>query len=83
METNKKLRDEIFKVINNQIKDNNPPETKEAYDRLRKQGFDDLHAKQLLGQCLAIELFDIIKFDKPFDNERYTKNLLALPKEPS
>lgn len=49
---------------------------------LRKQGFDDLHTKQFLGQCLAIELFDIIKFDKPFDNERYKKNLLALPKNP-
>ena len=32
METNEKLRDEIFKVINNQIKDNNPPETKETYN---------------------------------------------------
>jgi len=82
METNEKLREQIFEIINNQLRDNDPPETKATFDRLEKQGFDDFQTKQLIGQCLAVELFDVMKFGKPYNNERYIKNLLALPKEP-
>jgi hypothetical protein len=82
METNEILRQQIFNVIKNQMKDNNPPETKIAYDRLRKQGFDDFVTRQMIGQCVAVELFEVLKFGKPFDNERYIKNLSGLPKEP-
>lgn len=82
METNHKLREQIFEIIKNQIRDNDPPETKVTYDKLLKQGFDDFQTRQMIGQCLAIELFDVLKFGKPYNNERYIKNLKALPKEP-
>jgi hypothetical protein len=82
MELNDKLREQIFEIIKNQIKDNNPPETKATFDRLRKQGFDDFQTRQMIGQCLTVELFDVMKSGKPYDNERYIKNLIALPKEP-
>jgi hypothetical protein len=82
METNEILREQIFEIINNQIRDNTPPETKVTFDRLLKQGFDDFQTRQLIGQCLAVELFDVMKFGKPYNKERYIKNLLALPKEP-
>lgn len=82
METNEKIREQIFEIIKNQIRENNPPETKETYDRLIKKGFDDLQTRQMIGQCLAVELFDVMKYGKPYDNPRYIKNLLSLPKEP-
>ena len=82
METNEKLREQIFKMIKNQIRDNDPPETKATYDRLRNEGYDDFQTRQLIGQCLAVELFGAMKLGKPYDNKRYVKNLLALPKEP-
>ena len=82
METNEKIREQIFEIIKNQIRDNDPPETKATFERLRKHGFDDFQTKQMIGQCLAVELFDVMKFGKPYNNERYIKNLLALPKEP-
>ena len=82
MKLNESLREEIFETIKNQIKNNDPPETKVTYDRLRKQGFDDFQTLQMIGQCLAVELFNIMKFKKPYDNERYIKNLKQLPKEP-
>ena len=82
MEKNERMREQIFQIIDNQIKDNNPPETKGTYNRLRKQGFDDFVTKQYIGQCIAVELFQLMKFGKPFDNKRYVKNLLQLPKEP-
>lgn len=82
MESNENLREQIFEIINNQLRDNTPPETKKTYDRLKNQGFDDFQTKQMIGQCLAVELFDVMKFAKPYNNERYVKNLLTLPKEP-
>jgi hypothetical protein len=82
MEINENLREQIFAIIKNQIKDNEPPETKATLDRLKNQGFDNFQSRQMIGQCLAVELFDVMKNGKPYNNERYKKNLLALPKEP-
>ena len=53
-----------------------------SYDRLRKLGFDDFQTRQMIGQCIAVELYKVIKFKKPYDNKRYIENLKKLPKEP-
>jgi hypothetical protein len=82
METNEKIREQIFEIINNQLRNNDPPETKATFDRLRKQGFDDFQTRQMIAQCLAVELFEVMKFGEPYNNARYIKNLIALPKEP-
>jgi hypothetical protein len=82
MEANERMREQIFEIIKNQLRDNKPPETKLTFDRLRNQGFDDFQTRQMIGQCIAHELFDILKFGKPYNNERYIRNLKTLPKEP-
>lgn len=82
MDTNEKLREQIFDIIENQLRDNDPPETRATYDRLRKLGYDDSNTRQFIGQCLAVELFDVMKHGKPYNKERYLKNLKSLPKEP-
>jgi len=82
MESNEIVREQIFDIIKNQLRDNDPPETKTTFERLRKQGYDEFQTRQMIGQCLAVELFDILKHKKPYNNERYVKNLMALPKEP-
>jgi hypothetical protein len=53
-----------------------------TYNRLIGLGYSDFETKQLIGQCVANELFEILKNKKPYDNKRYVKNLLQLPKEP-
>ena len=82
METNEILRNQIFEIIKNQLKDNNPPETKITLDRLRAQGFDDSQARQMIGQCVSVEIYQIMKTNEPYNNARYIKNLQKLPKEP-
>ncbi len=82
MDTNEEMREHIFEILNNQLRENDPPETKKTFDRLKKQGVDTFQAKQMMGQCLTIELFDVLKFGKPYNNNRYIKNLLALPNKP-
>ena len=82
MKTNKRLRAEIIQVVENQLKGNKPPETKQTYDRLVKMGISKEEAKVHIGQCVAIEIFEIMKNQKPFDEKRYIKNLNKLPEEP-
>ncbi len=82
MESNEIIREQIFEIVKNQLKDNNPPETKMARGRLREEGFNDFETKQLIGQCIAVEIYKIMKFGKPFNNARYIKNLSKLPNEP-
>lgn len=82
MEINTELRDQIFEVVTNQLKSNDPPETKITYDRLEKEGFDDFTIMQMIGQCVACEIYDIMKDQKPFNLVRYLKNLENLPEEP-
>jgi hypothetical protein len=82
MDINELLRDQIFGIIENQIEANDPPETSETLARLRKEGYDEFTAKQLIGQCVTVELFDVMQNGNEFDEERYTQNLKNLPKEP-
>lgn len=82
MEINEIMRDQIFEILENQIKSNTPPETKTTYNRLRKEGFDDFETKQLIGQCISVEIFEVLKSGEPYNNKRYIKNLNKLPNKP-
>ena len=82
MKVNLELREQIFQIIENQIENNNPPETALTFNRLKKEGFDDFTVNQLIGQCVAVEIYNVMKYKKPFDEKRYIKNLNNLPKEP-
>lgn len=82
MEINEGLRSEILKIVENQLDSNDPVETKITYNRLLRIGHSEFQAKQLIGQCLTVEIFDVLKHQKPFNESRYIKNLNQLPKEP-
>jgi hypothetical protein len=82
MASNEVMREQIFTIISNQIADNKPPETKITYDRLISLGYSEFVTKQLIGQCVAVEIFNVMKHGKPFDEKRYISNLKQLPKEP-
>ena len=62
MKPNEIAREQIFEIIRNQIEDNDPPETKMTYDRLKTLGYSDFETNQLIGQCVAVELFQALKF---------------------
>ena len=82
MKSNKIAREQIFEIISNQMKANDPPETKLTFERLKALGYSDMDAKKLIGQCIAVETFHILKHKEPFDLSRYTSNLNKLPEEP-
>ena len=82
MKKNLKAREIIFTIIDNQIKNNDPPDTLKVFNKLKTQGYSEFETKQLIGQCIAVEIYNMMKYKKPSDNERYIKNLNNLPKEP-
>ena len=82
MKVDKELRSQIFEIVENQIKINNPPETKLTYERLSQLGYSDFQVKQMIRQCITVEIFEINKSGNPFNEKRYVSNLNKLPKEP-
>jgi hypothetical protein len=82
MKVNERLRKTIFEVIGNQINANDPPETLLTLERLVDDGYTDFQAKQFIGQAVVIEVIDALKNKKPYNEERYVKNLRNLPKQP-
>ena len=72
----------IVEVIENQLADNNPPETRQTLDRLIKLGETRENAIRYIATALSVEVFGALKHQEPYNNERYIKNLKALPKLP-
>ncbi len=81
-ETNPRLRAAIMEVVDNQLRDLDPPETRQTFDRLRAEGFSDEEAKRLLGCVVAAEIFEVLKRGEVFNPARYATALARLPKMP-
>jgi hypothetical protein len=79
---NQKIRKAILEVINNQIQDNNPPETREALTRLKGLGFSENEALKLIGHVVVSEVFTVLKEKRSYDRGKYIAALNALPKLP-
>jgi len=72
----------ILEVVENQMRDGDPPETKQTYDRLVSEGHSDEDAKRLIGCVVAAEVFDILKRQEAFNPERFVQALNNLPEIP-
>ncbi len=82
MKVNKRLNKAVLEVVENQIRQSNPPATKETFDRLVREGHDQDEARRLIGCVVASEIFDILKNMEPYDEERYVSALRKLPELP-
>ena len=79
---NQKLRDAILKVVKKQLADQDPPETKETFERLQQEGFSAEASMKMIGFVIAAEVFSIYKDDRPYEKERFVRKLKALPHLP-
>jgi len=69
----------LLQIINNQIKDNNPPDTKRTYRRLQEEGYPKKEAKRLIARVLESEILIILRKKEKFKLERFKKALDKLP----
>jgi hypothetical protein len=73
------LEEAVFEAINNQIENNDPPETKQTYDRLMKEIKNHDEVMEYLGVVMRSEILDILESKKPFNRKRYVERLNRLP----
>ena len=79
---NQYLKSAILEVVNYQIKNNDPPETKSTYERLKKSGYSSNEALELIGVIVSAEIFGVLKNKEEFNRERFVKRLNELPEIP-
>ena len=72
----------IVEAIENQIRENNPPEVKQALKRLLGLGESRENAIRYIASTFSVEIYETMKHLTPYDEVRYIKNLNALPKLP-
>ena len=82
MEENPYLKSAILEVVENQLQANDPPESRQTYDRLISEGYSEVEAKKLIGCVVSSEIFDVLKKQEPFNPERFARALNELPKLP-
>jgi hypothetical protein len=81
-EGNPHLKAAILEAVENQMRDNDPPETNQTYDRLVHEGHSEEDAKRLIGCVIVSEIFDILKKEQDFNLARFIKALQTLPELP-
>ncbi|HUI67067.1 MAG TPA: DUF1841 family protein [Nitrospirota bacterium] len=72
----------ILEVVENQLANNTPPETRQTYERLMREGRSEDDAKSLIGSVVAVEVFEVLKRQEPFNHERFVQALNRLPELP-
>lgn len=72
---NLRLKNTILEVVDNQINANDPPCTKEVYEKLQEAGYSKSEAKDKIGAIVLTEIYDILKAGKSFDEKKYKKSL--------
>ncbi len=78
-----KLFKEIFlQTVDNQLQKNDPPETGETLERLKKEGYEEEDAKLVIAQCVASEMVKVVSSRTPFNKTRFVKCLENLPNPP-
>ena len=77
-----RLKAPFLEVVENQIRDNTPPETRETLKRLTSDGISEEDARILIAQAVAVEVWDTLRNKKSFNRERFVRNLKKLPQEP-
>lgn len=79
---NQKLRNAIIEVVKAQLRDNNPPATRQTFQRLQQEGFSEEETLKLIGYVVASEVFGVMKEGRRYDEKKYIKALNALPEPP-
>ena len=82
MEQNQRLKAAIIEVVNNQTESNEPPETNQTLARLIAEGYSTQAAKELIGNVVVAEVFEVLSQGEPFDLKRYVEALNKLPEFP-
>jgi hypothetical protein len=66
-------------IVDNQLRDNTPPETRQTLERLVADGHTLEDARRLIACVVSTEIYDILTTHRPFDETAYVAALQRLP----
>ena len=72
------LKQHILDVVDNQLRDNNPPIARETYERLKADGYTSQQAKEKIAAVVVEDIYEIMKNNTPHNEAEYEKRLRAL-----
>src|SRR5579871_1354409 len=73
------LHQAIMDIVDNQLRDNTPPQTRLTLERLLAQGHSLDEARRLIGYALSTQIYAILAQHRPFDQGAYITALQRLP----
>ncbi len=65
------LKAAILEVVENQLRDGDPPETQQTLERLLAAGYSRKQATEMIGSAVTEEIWTMLHDHKPFDRARY------------
>lgn len=68
---NPQLKAAILEVVENQIREGDPPETRQTLERLLAVGYSRKQATEMIGSAVAEEIWAVLFYNKPFDRARF------------
>lgn len=81
-EANPQFAAAIQAIIDTQLGENKPPETRQTLDRLVAAGHSPEGARQLIGHVVVREIFTVMSRGEVYDEARFLAGLAQLPKLP-
>ena len=69
-------------IVDNQLRDNTPPETRRTLERLVAAGHTLEDARRLIGCVVSTVIYDVLTQRRPFDEAAYVAALQRLPTLP-
>ena len=79
---NPQLAAAILEIVDTQLRDRTPPETRETFDRLIGLGYSPEGARQLLAHVVVREIFTVMARGERYDAARFVAALRRLPALP-
>ncbi len=76
---NPALTEAILAVVDQQMRDQSPPETQRTYARLVALGYAPEDARRLIGNVVAQEIFAVMQREDVYNEQRYIAALQGLP----
>ncbi len=73
------LRSALVEVVENQLRDGTPPETRATLQRLLADGYSRDQAIEFIACVVSTEIFDVLKAGQPYQQARYVARLQKLP----
>ena len=72
----------ILEIVDNQLADDNPPETRQTFDRLVREGHTPEEARRLIASVVVSEIFEVMQRGEPYNQTRFVAALARLPRLP-